>query len=210
MIPATDIAIVRFSFLDRAKVKAHLKRLTPDDRYLRFCSQASDEFIDSYVDSFNATTGRYYDTGFVAYSSDREILGFAHIAIKVGNSTSRSSAEFGLSVEPAARNQRIGHRLFDRSVELCTALGIEAININCIASNKAMQKIVKLHNIPISTSYGESIGTLQTSGTASLPLMLVSSINDAIGMCTHQYHVSMLHIEQFWDQMGFGRGCHQP
>lgn len=186
--------IIRLTPIDLPSVKAHLKRLSPDDRYTRFCSNVSDEFIDSYVSKFNTTYGTY-DTGFVALSDEGDIVGFIHLSVVT--TAGRVKADLGLSVEPTVRHQGVGKQLFSRAVQLCEAVGVSSININCLSSNKAMQRIVRAYDIPITTSYGESVGELSGNGIASLPLLFMSCINDVIGRVTHQYTMSLKQFDHF-------------
>lgn len=82
----------------RERIAAHLLRLEPADRYLRFGYAASDEQVQRYVDQLDFVR----DEIFGIYNRRLELIAVAHLAY-ADAPEHQSCAEFGVSVLGQAR-----------------------------------------------------------------------------------------------------------
>ena len=132
----------------------HLKRLSPDDRYLRFCSTTSDASIDKYVDRLDFSK----DGIFISFDKEVEdIVGFLH-ASRLDDHF-ESEYELGLTVDMDLRGTGLGYDMFAQAVAWARSLGGKRLYVNCLSKNKAMQKIaekfkMETHSIDYETKEG--------------------------------------------------------
>lgn len=154
-------------------IEQHLLALEPPDRFLRFCSNASDDSIHTYVASLNLSDD---DVGFHCINDRLDVVGFVHIAVCGG------TAELGISVSNSERGRGIGGALFDRAVAFCVATGITVMYMNCLAANAAMQHIARSRNIKTITEYGVSEGAVDLSDRNALLALADSWAHDGLGL----------------------------
>ena len=95
----------------RPRISAHLKSLSPQDRYLRFGYSATDEQIENYVAKLEF--GR--DDIYGVFNRRLEIMAMAHVAFSADPQWA-TCAEFGVSVDLKLRGRGLGARLFERAV----------------------------------------------------------------------------------------------
>ena len=122
----------------RERIAAHLLALDEHDRYLRFGYMANDEHIQRYVDSLNFER----DEIFGIYNRKLELLAMAHLAY-APDKNYESCAEFGVSVNKAARGRGYGARLFDRAAMHARNDGVDLMFIHALSENSAMLKIAR-------------------------------------------------------------------
>ena len=126
------------SLKHRPRISAHLKRLAPQDRYLRFGYPATDEQIENYVNQLNFARDDIYGV----FNRRLEIVAMAHLAFSVDPEWA-TCAEFGVSVDLRMRGKGLGARLFDRAVMHARNQGVGLLFIHALSENTAMLKIAR-------------------------------------------------------------------
>lgn len=120
------------------KIQKHLKSLSDQDRYLRFGYAASNEQIDAYADGLDFER----DSLFGIYNRRLDLIGMAHLSYSIDPDCA-SCAEFGVSVDHAARSRGYGTRLFERAITHARNEGVRMLFVHALSENKAMIKIAK-------------------------------------------------------------------
>ncbi len=136
----------------RKEISDHFKKLSYEDRYLRFCSSLKDEIIDSYVMNINFKTDGVISV--IDDSSDlidKPIIGLLHVS-PLDNKT---DVEFGISVLKEYRNKGIASLLFGNGILFVKKHNYSTIYMNCLYENKTMQHIVKKHGFNIESNFRE-------------------------------------------------------
>jgi GNAT superfamily N-acetyltransferase len=131
---------------DRQAIFAHLMRLPPADRRLRFCSYISDYALRVYCDRL-FTDQVHTDTVYAIRDEDGLIVAMAHVAIANG------VADIALSVEDRCRGLGLGHKLFARAIKWCQVSGAKTIQIMYLSENLPIQRLVAKYT-PSVTSHG--------------------------------------------------------
>ncbi|GKS95084.1 GNAT family N-acetyltransferase [Acidovorax sp. SUPP2825] len=140
----------------RERIAAHLLRLEPADRYLRFGYAASDEQVQRYVDQLDFVR----DEIFGIYNRRLELIAVAHLAY-ADSPEHQSCAEFGVSVLGQARWRGFGARLFDRAVMHARNQGVSMVFIHALSENTAMLKIARNAGATVRRDGSESEAYLQ-------------------------------------------------
>jgi len=141
---------LRLAEPDRASLLTHFLALAPEDRRLRFGASVGDESIRAYIGRLDF--GR--DGLFAVRDAEGGLIAVVHVAI--GDDT----AELGLSVLPAYREEGNGGALFARAVDFLRNRGIGEVHVQCLAENAAMRHLASRHGMRISSQGGESEGRL--------------------------------------------------
>ncbi|WP_406623228.1 N-acetyltransferase family protein [Acidovorax sp. SDU_ACID1] len=140
----------------RERIAAHLMRLEPRDRYLRFGYAATDEQVRRYVQLLDF--GR--DEVFGIFNRRLELIAMAHVAFST-EEAHRGCAEFGVSVSGSARGRGYGARLFERAVVLARNRGVSMMFIHALSENTAMLKIARNAGATVRQDGSESEAYLQ-------------------------------------------------
>lgn len=123
------------TYSDRDLVEAHLLRLTPEDRYMRFGYHAHDEQIIKYVrESFDAPMSQWFGL----FDDSDNAVATAHAVMIAAD-----KAELGLSVDSEARGLGYGQSVFSRAVTWARSSGAKQIYMQCLSENKAMQHLAR-------------------------------------------------------------------
>lgn len=122
----------------RERIEGHLLALEPDDRYLRFGYNATDEQIGRYVAGLDFER----DDIFGIYNRKLELIAMAHLAFS-REAQASPCAEFGVSVRAKARGRGYGARLFERAVMHARNEGVEMLFIHALSENTAMLNIAR-------------------------------------------------------------------
>ena len=141
------------------RIAAHLRALSPADRYLRFGYAASDELIDRYVASLNFAR----DDIFGIYNRRLQLIAMAHLAYLPETKGQTRAAEFGVSVLPKGRSQGLGTALLERSAVHSRNTRIETLYVHCLASNKAMMHLAQKAGMRVEFAYGDADAYLKLS-----------------------------------------------
>ena len=147
--------IIFLSDIDRPSIKAHLRRLSPADRRLRFCSAISDYAIGEYVDHLDL----WSYAAFGAYV-DHELIAFVHLARGPG-----SSAELGISIDTAYRGRGLARQLLKRVHTFCLSHGVDEIYMACLRENQKMQHLARTEGLRLKTEDGETTAVASISAT---------------------------------------------
>lgn len=121
---------------DGAALQAHLLRLDPESRRMRFGTPVTDYFIEQYA--HNALGSHSISHGYFVDGVLRgvaELRGFRGVA--------GGEAEAAFSVENEFQNKGIGTELFRRTVLAARNRGISKLFVNFLSQNARMQAIAK-------------------------------------------------------------------
>lgn len=128
-------------------IKEHLCSLQGRDRYLRFGTMASDQYIIDYVE-------RCWDSlqdDWFGVVEDGCVIAAVHIA-----RSGHKSAELGLSVDPRWRGRGLGQALFERAVINLRGNFVKEVFMHCLSENTVMKHIAAKNHMKLFTEYGET------------------------------------------------------
>lgn len=152
LVGASPVPIRSLHAGHRDAVLAHLHTLDTSDRYLRFGYAASDGQIARYVDSLDFERDRFFGV----FSPDLRLMAMAHLAtLELDALTQAKQAEFGVSVELAARSKGMGRALYTRCALNARNAGIESLYIFVLRENTAMLRIAQSAQAQITGDHGE-------------------------------------------------------
>jgi len=140
----------------RERIAAHLLRLEPRDRYLRFGYAANDDQVRRYAELLDFSR----DEVFGIFNRRLELIAMAHVAFAPSGEY-ESCAEFGVSVSATARGRGYGARLFERAVMLARNRGVSMMFIHALTENTAMLKIARNAGATVRRDGSESEAYLQ-------------------------------------------------
>jgi RimJ/RimL family protein N-acetyltransferase len=112
----------------------HLLRLSPEDRRLRFCLPATDEYIRKYVFEMIRSS----DFCFGAFSEDGVMIAMAHVAVIDG-----PKCELAFTINEEHRGTGLARQLMRIAVEHCDRIGATKLCMSCLKDNKKMQSLAK-------------------------------------------------------------------
>lgn len=117
---------------ERPVYAAHLKRLSAEDRRLRFAHAGmSDELIDNYVAAI--AVGDLI----VAALDEDELVGAAHVALN------GEMAEVGVSVDEAYRTDGIGSKLLHQAASFARNRNAGKLYTLCLSDNRSMVALAR-------------------------------------------------------------------
>lgn len=152
LVGASPVPIRSLHAGHRDAVLAHLLALDTSDRYLRFGYAASDGQIARYIDSLDFARDRFFGV----FSPDLRLMALAHLAtLEPDLLTQRKQAEFGVSVELAARSQGMGRALYTRCAMHARNAGVDDLYIFVLRENTAMLRIAQSAQAEITGDHGE-------------------------------------------------------
>lgn len=116
---------------DRPAVMAHLLRLSPEDRALRFACAMDDESLEAFARSMPLA-------GSLGLFLGGELVGLAHLP-----HVSDDEVEFGVSVEPSARAYGWGGALLRASLEASYVGGAKQLTAYYKTTNRPMARMMR-------------------------------------------------------------------
>ncbi len=154
--------IVSIDDEDKPKVKSHLKRLSMEDRYMRFFAAVKDTMIDRYVDEMlDFEHGR----GFGVFTiPNRKLVAFAHVS-RIEQADHRVQAELGISIDVDFRGKGLAKRLMDRVLVYCRANGVNTLFMSCLRENRRMQHISRAAGLTVVVNADEAFADLNLDGS---------------------------------------------
>lgn len=150
---------------DREAYADHIRRLSPDDRRMRFGGAVSADYVERYLERVSPADE------LLGIVRDGIIVGAVHIGY-MERDGSISEAEIGFSVDADRRGQGLGKRLFGAALLHCRNRNIQHVYTYCVRDNVAVQKIVKSFGFSLQYDGPESEARL------SLPLMTTGSLRE--------------------------------
>ena len=131
-------------------IEAHLRRLSPTDRSLRFASAVvSDQTISAYVASIH----HGLDIVVVLIDGAGTVVGFAHgCRYQVMSAT---NVEAAFSVDVSVRGQGLGRSLMRAVMQQARATRVTMVVGSCAARNLPMRRIFECEDMSIDREGGE-------------------------------------------------------
>jgi len=142
----------RLTPADRTAVAQHFAALDEPDLRLRFGYLPMADAVHGYVQGLDF--GR--DALYGVFDPDLRLLAVSHLA--VGHDP--SVAEFGVSVLKTHRCQGLGLTLLERSLEHAANSGVHTFDIQTLAQNRPMLKLMLRHTADIEADGTERIAHL--------------------------------------------------
>lgn len=116
---------------DRDAVRAHLLRLSLEDRALRFACAISDELIESFATTMSLD-------GSLGLFLDGELAGMAHLP-----HLSPDEVELGISLDARSRTHGWGRMLLGASLESTYATGHQGLTACYATYNRPMAQLLR-------------------------------------------------------------------
>lgn len=135
--------------VDQAHIEAHLMRLAPSDRRMRFCGTASDQATIAYSKSID-----WSDTIMLGCFVDGHLRGMAEL--RVFGEHAYATAELAITVEQAFQNKGIGTTLIQRMLAIARNRFVSKVNMICLSENHKMQHVVAKLEADLTVSEGEA------------------------------------------------------
>jgi RimJ/RimL family protein N-acetyltransferase len=148
-LPSTTID--ELSSMNKQQVYEHLLRLSPDDRYTRFCTTATDAFIRRYVfEVMDLDTSPSYG----AFANGK-LVGFAHIAV-----IDLERCELAFSIDEDHRGSGLVRNLMRTAIAWCREHGMQKLCMSCLRQNKKMQALATSFGLNMTITYDEAYAEL--------------------------------------------------
>lgn len=160
--------------------RAHLLRLSPEDRRLRFGYAIDDRAVGDHV----ARLVPRCDSILAHFGDDLAVVGAVHVALCRGD-----AAEFAFSVEAPFRGRGIGTSLFERAILFARNRGARAAYSYCLAENRAMRRLARHVEMDVATRAGESEGELALSRPTPMTLAR-EAVAEHAGLCDYTLKVN--------------------
>lgn len=150
---------------ETGKLRAHLLRLSSDDRRLRFCGHMSEDLQARYAEDrgpFDAVT--------LGWFVDGQLRAVGEL-IFLQRSTWGSQCEVALSVEGSYQNRGVGAELMRRIIVIARNRGVSSIVMWCLADNDKMRAIAKKLDASLVLEANEVEARVSTSWPTQLTLL---------------------------------------
>jgi ribosomal protein S18 acetylase RimI-like enzyme len=162
----------------------HLKNLTPEDRYTRFCYQIKDEAIDQLILSMLYRRSDHY---LFSASIDNEIVGFVHMA--------RDGAdwELAVSVEHQYQGRGIADELMSHMIAWGKVHAVHVVFMHCITDNQKIQHLARKHGLKTLSREGHEI-------TAQVELPRATALDYTASFVTEQQELAkdIVRLQRTW------------
>lgn len=158
------------------KYQAHLIRLGPEDRYMRFAGTVSDAKIADHCKRFD------WKTSFVVGYFDRgELYGGCELRMTGNGGAKRGEVAF--SVERKFQNRGVGSGLMRRALTIAQNRGYRIIDVLCLLENRRMQALARRFSGKMQVDGGEVFFTIDLEAPNQVSLLL-EAVDDGEGMIT--------------------------
>lgn len=147
----SNLTIEQLEPTNRQQVYEHLLRLSPEDRYLRFCTAASDAFIHRYVFE---VMNLGLSPSFGAFV-DGKLVGFAHIAV-----IDLEKCELAFTIDEEHRGTGLARNLMKTAIAWCRGHGMKKLCMSCLRQNKKMQALATSFGLNMTITYDEAYAEL--------------------------------------------------
>lgn len=152
-IAQRDYVVTTLDESFRGEVLAHFLALDADERALRFGHAVRDRTIAAYV----AGIPFERDVTFGAYDMRLRLVGVGHLAL-ASQDTVQDEAEFGVSVERAARRRGIAMTLMQCALAAARERAVRTFSLHFSSGNTAMHRIACAAGMTLEHAYGEVHG----------------------------------------------------
>lgn len=204
----TMVPIRELSERHRARIQAHLLKLEPGDRYLRFGYAANDEQVTRYAERLDFKN----DDIFGIFNRRLELIAMAHLAY-TSLQDYNNCAEFGVSVLKSARGLGLGTRLFARAVMHARNKNVEMMFIHALSENTPMLKIARSAGARVVRDGTESEAYLKLPASG-LDTRVTEMVENQLAEVDYQFKKQ---AKQFWSiladaqeiRQGVREGRHQ-
>lgn len=126
----------------------HLKNLSSEDRYTRFCYNIKDEHIDQLI---LRVLYNQQDHHLFTATVDDNIVGFGHLA-REGNDW-----ELAVSVDSNQQGQGIANKLMSFMIPWAQIHGVHNVFMHCITQNQKIQHLARKHGLRTVERDGQEI-----------------------------------------------------
>lgn len=126
----------------------HLKNLSPEDRYTRFCYNIKDEQIDQFILSI---LYNQQDHHLFTATVDDAIVGFGHLAREGAN------WELAVSVDNNVQGQGVANKLMSFMIPWAQIHGVHNVFMHCITQNQKIQHLARKHGLRTVERDGQEI-----------------------------------------------------
>lgn len=127
--------LLRLNPMARPSIAGHLKRLSAEDRQLRFGSAKSDLQIDEFVSKLNFNR----DILEGAFDGPR-LVGLCNVSV-FNNAKGFPCGDLGITVDADYRNRRLGAKLMSRAFAQTTARGVTQVYVHYLRRNFSMARL---------------------------------------------------------------------
>lgn len=149
---------------DASALRAHLKRLDPEARRLRFGGVVTDDFIETYVD-----TAFRLDAMIFGIFIDADIRASAELRGIFGGLMADAEAAF--AVEGDWQGQGFGSELMDRVLTAAQNRAITRLHMICLSENARMRHIAGKFGARLTFAEGEVTGEVAPAVATALSLL---------------------------------------
>lgn len=149
---------------DLAEYEAHLLRLTPEDRAMRFAGGVSGEAIGDHVrgiDLFRAVVLGYFEDGVMRGAAE----------IVRSRMLWSASAELAVTVEQPWQGRGVGTELVGRALLIARNRSIASLQALCVTDNVRMQRIVRKFDGRLAYLSGMAEGDIRLAWPTQLTLL---------------------------------------
>lgn len=158
--------IVELTDRDRAAVKAHLLRLSTEDRRLRFFTTLSDEAVKRYVDErLDFNRGRIFGV----LNPEGRLVGVAQ-ASEVVEKDGHISCEAAFSIDREERSHGLARRLMQAIITHCRERGVSRLCMSCLRNNERMKALALSFGLKMRIDFDEvyaELGVTDVTGPAA-------------------------------------------
>lgn len=151
------LAIEQLGPEDHARIAAHFKALSDDDRQLRFRCAADADWIGRYVAQLDFAR----QTLLALVTPDGSIAGLLQIC-RFRTAGGRC-AELAFSVDPVHRGRGLGHRLMALALAHTQTVGIEHLATEVAPGNRPMRAVLEAAGMEFTREDDDLIGTLRVT-----------------------------------------------
>lgn len=150
----------------------HLRRLSPEDRGLRFGRFVDDGWIDAYVAALDPLTTSIL----VHQGADLAVRGAVQISRH-----SAGEAELAFTVDSALRGSGLGRRLMARALLFLRNRGIRRACLHTTFANKAMRRVAVAVGMALDFTDGDVVASMTLP--AATPLSVAEEwMAEAVGL----------------------------
>lgn len=178
MIPThpEDYHVRKLWPFDRDAFRAHLKRLDPETRALRFGTVVNDAFLDTYAETIS-------QPGAVIFGAFHGGEIHASAEMRPLENTPEPTAEAAFTVELPYQDHGLGSLFMDRIITTAQNRGIHHLCMVCLRENGRMQHIADKFGARLKVEDGEVTGALETT-TPTLLSLFEEGVHDMQGFMT--------------------------